>query len=333
MPTKDKPEKTRSRVIAGPILVILVILLAAIGGYFLFAGDGKSVPEIIARIVPTFSPSPTPSPEPPATEPPAPGSPAPGPSVPGSPASGPLVPETPVTGPPTPETLTPLPLPPPLPAEPPPPPARYPIEPEPLDEPLPKLVDSDTPFSNALGEAVGKKRLPPMLSEDLIYHLVATIDNLPRKHLPASIVPLKRAENVFVVEGKDDTLAIGARNARRYAVYAATAKAIDSARLVEIYRHFYPLFQHAYQEIGYPNAHFNDRLVVAIDDLLAAPEPKPPVRLRQPRVLFEYADPDLERRSAGQKIMMRVGPEHAAVLKAKLAEIRGLVTSQVTGSR
>jgi hypothetical protein len=106
----------------------------------------------------------------------------------------------------------------------------------------------------------------------------------------------------------------------------ATARTIDSAKLVETYRYFYPLFQRAYQEIGYPRANFNDRLVVAIDDLLAAPEPKAPILLTQPRVLFEYADPDLERRSAGQKIMIRIGRDNAAVIKAKLAEIRALVT-------
>jgi hypothetical protein len=39
-------------------------------------------------------------------------------------------------------------------------------------------------------------------------------------------------------------------------------------------------------------------------------------------VLFEFADPDLETRSAGQKILIRMGAENAVRVKAKLWEIR-----------
>ena len=38
------------------------------------------------------------------------------------------------------------------------------------------------------------------------------------------------------------------------------------------YVRLYPLFQSAYRELGYPDGYFNDRLVFAIDDLLAAPD-------------------------------------------------------------
>ena len=60
----------------------------------------------------------------------------------------------------------------------------------------------------------------------------------------------------------------------------------------------------------------------AIDDLLAAPEISGPVKLVRPKVLYQFADPDLEARSAGQKIMLRMGAENAAKVKAKLREIR-----------
>jgi len=39
-------------------------------------------------------------------------------------------------------------------------------------------------------------------------------------------------------------------------------------------------------------------------------------------VLYAYADPDLEARSAGQKIMMRMGADNEAKVKAKLRELR-----------
>ena len=84
----------------------------------------------------------------------------------------------------------------------------------------------------------------------------------------------------------------------------------------------YPLFQQAYVELGYPNGYFNDRLVGVIDHLLAAPEPKAPIALTQPKVMYEFADPALADLSAGQKIMVRVGLDNEPRLKAKLREIR-----------
>jgi hypothetical protein len=42
-------------------------------------------------------------------------------------------------------------------------------------------------------------------------------------------------------------------------------------------------------------------------------------------VLYEYKDPALEELSAGQKILIRMGPEHRALIKSKLREIRTLL--------
>ena len=47
---------------------------------------------------------------------------------------------------------------------------------------------------------------------------------------------------------------------------------VEAKRLVAAYVQLYPLFQAAYQELGYPHGYFNDRLVQAIDDLLATPD-------------------------------------------------------------
>jgi hypothetical protein len=42
-------------------------------------------------------------------------------------------------------------------------------------------------------------------------------------------------------------------------------------------------------------------------------------------VLYEFADPALESRSAGQKALIRMGPANARRIKAKLREIRALI--------
>ena len=42
-------------------------------------------------------------------------------------------------------------------------------------------------------------------------------------------------------------------------------KSMDTQQLADLYFRFYPLFQQAYEDLGYPGQYFNDRLVEAID--------------------------------------------------------------------
>jgi len=91
---------------------------------------------------------------------------------------------------------------------------------------------------------------------------------------------------------------------------------------------YYPLFQEAYKEQGYPNAYFNDRLVESLDVMINTPASPGQLALSQPKVFYEYADPSLEGLPAGQKIMLRMGPENAARVKVKLKEIRNLIAKE-----
>jgi hypothetical protein len=109
----------------------------------------------------------------------------------------------------------------------------------------------------------------------------------------------------------------------------AVVAAVDTRRAADVYRHYYPLFQQAYRDLGYPTGYFNDRLVEVIDHLLATPAAPAAIELVRPAVFYKYADPALEQLSAGQKILLRVGPDNARLLKAKLAEFRGLVSGAV----
>ena len=216
---------------------------------------------------------------------------------------------------------------PPAPAE---PQIRYPVAQEPPEKPLPALEVSDATMQNALGELLLDKPLIEFFQlQNFIRRVVATVDNLPRQKLASRLMPVKRAGGKFLATGKDANLAIGADNAARYAPYLRLADAMDTGKLVALYVRFYPLFQQAYQELGYPKGYFNDRLVEVIDHLLDAPVVQAPVKLVQPKVFYLFADPELEARSAGQKILMRIGNENAARIKAKLREIRGELTRQV----
>lgn len=206
--------------------------------------------------------------------------------------------------------------------------ARATVPPSVEQKPLPALMVSDTTMQNTLADLFGSATLGRIFYEDAIVHrFVTTVDNLPRKTLPPRYLPVKPPGGAFITAGSDQTLAIGADNAERYAPYVRLVDAVDAKTLAGIYVHFYPLLQEDYRALGYPNGYFNDRVVQAIDDLLAAPDVTQPAALAQPKVLYVYADPELESRSAGQKIMMRMGSENAARIKAKLREIRAEITA------
>lgn len=193
-------------------------------------------------------------------------------------------------------------------------------------EPLPALAASDAAISESLAGAVGEKLLGEFLiASGIVRKIVATVDNLPRPKLAQKILPVKPPPAGFIVTGAGDGAVIAADNAARYAPYVEAAEAIDTNKLVAVYVRFYPLFQQAYRELGYPKGYFNDRLVQVIDHLLLTPEIQGPIRVAQPKVLYEFADPELASRSAGQKLLMRIGADNAQRIKAKLREIRRAV--------
>jgi hypothetical protein len=195
---------------------------------------------------------------------------------------------------------------------------------------LPAIDDSDTAMRDAIVGVFGSAADELLVPDSLVRRIVATIDGLPRNKLAVRMRPVTPAPGRFVVEATEeaeDTIVLSADNYARYAPAVSLLEKADTAQLVAAYLRFYPRFQQAYVQLGYPSGYFNDRLVEAIDDMLATPEAQTPIMLRRPNVLFEYADADLESRSVGQKLLLRMGPENAAVIKSKLREIRTEVTS------
>jgi len=189
--------------------------------------------------------------------------------------------------------------------------------------PLPALGESDAAVGEALASIFGTSTFDALFRpQELVRNVVATIDNLPRRNVALRLMPLKPVPGSFRVSGGDGSVAIGADNAARYSPYVHAMEAVDSARLVALYVRLYPLFQQAYADLGYPSRYFNDRVFEVIDHLLATPEAPPSIALVQPRVLYDYADPALADLSAGQKILLRMGPDNEARVKAKLREIK-----------
>lgn len=200
--------------------------------------------------------------------------------------------------------------------------------PPPVVEPLPTLDSSDPKVTEELAPIVGLDRLSALFNVDnFIRRIVVTVDNLPRRQVPPRYLPTTPIAGRFQALGEEEgKQTLSGENYDRYSAYVALLESADVDSLIATYSVLYPLFQEAYEDLGYPDAYFNDRVVEAIDDLLEAPELYEPIKLVRPSVMFKYADPELEQLSAGQKVLIRMGPNNAARVKVKLRQIRHELT-------
>jgi hypothetical protein len=211
----------------------------------------------------------------------------------------------------------------------------------PADAALPTLAESDERVIELLAELLGRDKLSAFLVTDgFVRRVVATVDNLGRAQAPARMWPVQPMAPQFRVDGGGGVAptTVATANAARYVAFLSFAEAIPLEPAVALYARLYPLFQQAYEELGYPRRYFNDRLVAVLDNLLLAPEPQGPLRVKltpvntdvpnlRPWVRYEFVDPALESLSSGQKVLVRMGPANAARAKALIRDVRKRVAT------
>jgi hypothetical protein len=217
---------------------------------------------------------------------------------------------------------------------------NHPVPTPPGTTALPPLEQADDFVKERITELLGGGNVKTFLrTENFVRRVVATVDNLSRSLAPPGMWPIQVTPGRFTFEAAANGSVIGAKNAARYAPFVALVESVDSVRAVALYQLLYPLFQRAYEGLGYPGKYFNDRLVAVIDLLLETPEPSGPLKVELPEIrgplkptrhwlLYRFSDPALERLSSGQKMLLRTGRENEKRLKAKLAEIRKLIAEE-----
>ena len=209
------------------------------------------------------------------------------------------------------------------------PPIEHPIPGEGAPAALPAVNDSDPVVRDSLVGVFGRGAVEQFLvPQNIVRHIVVTVDNLPRHKVAVELRPVKPTAGQAVTAAQGAVTTLGEANFERYAPLARVVQGIDVKALAVVYERLYPLFQQAYEDLGYPGKYFNDRLVEVIDNLLQTPEVPAPIPVVQPKVFWEYADASLENRSAGQKLLIRMGPQNARVIKAKLREFRAEIVNK-----
>lgn len=193
-----------------------------------------------------------------------------------------------------------------------------------VEEPLPLLEESDDKIKEILSGIIGNDWVSQFFKQTgIIHRFVVTIDSLPRKEVPVKWRLLPSTSGDFLVhKDASDKITLDPDNFKRYGAYMQLLDRLDTEQFVKWYTRFYPLIQQDYDSLGYKNQYFNDRFIFVIDHLLETPEVIGTIELVQPKVFYNFADPALQKLSAGQKILLRIGPANTAILKARLIEIR-----------
>lgn len=191
-------------------------------------------------------------------------------------------------------------------------------------------------FDQAVVNWLGQSALKFLVLPGLAQHVVATIDNLPRSQAPVRMWPVAPVGGQMQLLSTPQGQMIAPDNSQRYDALVGFLTAVNPAQAAAWYRQAYPVLQSAYEALGYPGQYFNDRVVQVMDHLLQTPEPAAPLEVTlvqvqgqvpslRPWVRYEFADAALQSLSAGQKIMLRVGPQHRQHLRAYLQALRAQI--------
>ncbi|ASD66559.1 DUF3014 domain-containing protein [Pseudoalteromonas piscicida] len=206
------------------------------------------------------------------------------------------------------------------------PPQREQIEPEQVEpvEPevtLPPLSQSDVEIKEAVSNYLSNQAVKLLADDDVIRRTVVYVDNLAKGKVAENHAPVVKPQDGFSVID-DDIIITDPNSYERYTPYVAMFDTMSTAQVVRLYDQYKPLFEEAYEEIGYEGDAFNGTLTDAIDELLATPIPDTALPLVKDSVTYKYAYAEWEQLSPAQKQFLRMGPENMKKVKKRLEEIK-----------
>lgn len=189
-------------------------------------------------------------------------------------------------------------------------------------EPLPPLAESDA-LARGLARPLSRHPLYVRLLRDagLIDRFVLVVDNLAEGSVPRQELAELRPAGKFDVVVAGDVLRVDPASYQRYDALAEAIASLDARAAVSAYRRVAPLCEESYRALGYPEGGFEQRLRTALALLGATPTTGASPALVPETKRYEFADPALEGLADAQKQLLRMGPENAARVIAKLREI------------
>ena len=236
---------------------------------------------------------------------------------------------------PSPIVTAPAPAPPPAPVvteieEPIPEPA--PLPPEPVEEPLPRLEESDDAVRDAVGDIpLGTAGQQYLIPGNIIERSASLIYLMAQGDVPYKLLPVSRPKAAFPISDDGTQVVTDPAGFERYDALTQWLQSLDLESLLSSLEWFIPLFREAWSYYGEDPAAFDMAVVMTLDLVIATPEiDLSEARLIRKEAVWIFEDPAIEGLAPIQKQVLRMGPENAEVVKAKAAEARGLWLDQLS---
>ncbi len=197
------------------------------------------------------------------------------------------------------------------------------------EESLPELADSDSYVTEkTLETANGMEITPVMIEKDVVRHFVVFVDNLAQGELARKVSPLKAPQINFTVSDVSNKTYLNPDSYHRYDIYADLVSNLDEQQLMQTYEKLTPLLDQAFEELGYEDVGFKQRMMQAIDVMLEAPIIEHPIEVNTISVNYQFVDPELESLPNAQKLMIRMGPENSKKVKTALRKLKQQLAQQ-----
>jgi hypothetical protein len=165
-----------------------------------------------------------------------------------------------------------------------------------------------------------------LLPEEFVRKFTIVVYGLSEGRVVAQSRPYSAPEGLFAVaklsDGPQAQFRLLPQNADRYELYLEALRWVNSDAGMMMYQRSYPLLQSAFEELGIGKRSFHQVAIIAIDNLLAAPDVVGEFILEQPKARYTYLDSELEKLPASHKLMLRIGAKHNLAVKQLLRQVR-----------
>jgi len=154
----------------------------------------------------------------------------------------------------------------------------------------------------------------------LIRNFTVVVANIADGPTPAKHLKVLRPAAPFRIVSRDGGIFVDPRSYDRYATIADAIASVNAAGAANLYATLKPRIEDAQRDLGSADS-FDRTLERAIVILLNTPAIDGSERLKPKGIGYGYADERLESLTPAQKQLLRMGPRHVRVVKAKLREI------------
>lgn len=164
-----------------------------------------------------------------------------------------------------------------------------------------------------------------LVTDDLVQRFVAAVVSVSSGASPAATIEFLDPGGEFRVRQSGGRTLIDAAGYRRYDLVAQSFASLDTEGTARLYRQLHPLFEEAYREQGFRQGGFDDAFALAVQTILAVNVPSAAVEVVPTGAVYEFRDASLAALSSAEKHLLRMGPDNARRVQAKLRELASVL--------